>query len=550
MTATRLMRRFPALQTYIANPVVVRDLRAQMRGTKSYWYQGGYLMLLGLLAVAGYAQATGQGIWTLRDPQGAHNTVNIVQAQNQLENFYYFIFMTLAALISLIAPALTASSIVGERQRLSLDLLITTPLTAAQLLVGKLVSSIAFLGLLLALSLPASALCIMLGGATLNDVFRAYFTLAVDGLVLAAIGLYFSCAVRVPLLAMVWTYATVVAYLYLTFQFFGLCDPQGTQPALMSPLSCLARLNPFIAVLPVTNTGTWFGFLPIPISLMTTAAAALLIRLLVTAATYRLAVYGGGSAPSLRRQALLISGIVTFILAHDFQKSLEGTVNAGAPGSAPLTATYIGIGLVGLFLAAMPFLPGLFVPASGEDAPPGIVESAALEASEQDTFNARRMFSPEHAGALPLYMMWVVVTFVSVVLGLATRGGTQIAMLMPIIITTALYHLALGFLFWAVARFSAGIVRGIAGARAVALGIFLFVSCAPLLLLGLIEGNWMENSVTNFWLFRPMLYALSGTLEGMIFPMVQAGLLAVVLGASFFVADRFTTLHRERTATP
>ena len=92
----------------IENPVVVRDLRAQMRGTKSYWFQGVYLLLLGILAVAGYAQATGQGLGSLHS--GGHPVINIVDAQGRLESLYYFVFGTLAVLICLIAPALTASS--------------------------------------------------------------------------------------------------------------------------------------------------------------------------------------------------------------------------------------------------------------------------------------------------------------------------------------------------------------------------------------------------------------------------------------------------------
>ena len=129
-----------AVRPFAQNPVVTRDLRVQLRGTRAYGQIAVYLLLLGLLAVAGYYQAA-------NDSTGAG--ASVVQMQSKLQSFYRFIFYTLAALIALIAPALTASSISSEKQRQTLDLLLTTPLSALELLMGKLLSSIAFIALLL-----------------------------------------------------------------------------------------------------------------------------------------------------------------------------------------------------------------------------------------------------------------------------------------------------------------------------------------------------------------------------------------------------------------
>jgi hypothetical protein len=192
-----------------------------------------------------------------RGPETA-SRVSIVEAQDKLEGFYYFIFLTLAALITLIAPALTAGAVIGERQRQSLDLLITTPLSAGELLVGKMLSSIAFLGLLLGLSLPASALCVLLGGATIGDVFRIYALLAIDGVVLAAIGLFFSCASRTGLLALVWTYLTVTAALAGTYVLYAACAMINgiSQPPALTPLLSLIVLNPLS---PFCLPDRWYG---------------------------------------------------------------------------------------------------------------------------------------------------------------------------------------------------------------------------------------------------------------------------------------------------
>ncbi len=368
--------RFTALRPFWANPVVTRDLRVQMRGTKSYWHQAAYLLLLGLLAVAGYASAT-SGYASATEAGGS-----VVQVQGRLQQFYLFIFLTLAALICLIAPALTAASITGERQRLTLDLLITTPLTPAELLTGKLISSVAFLALLLALSLPASALCVILGGATLGDVFRVYLLLAIDGLVLAAVGLYFSCAVRASLLALIWTYLTVFGSLWATAIAGSVLGAGGAflRGSAGGPGLVLAALNPFAAVTFGARSFEAAG-LRVPVWAGTALVSLLLIRLLVTAASYRMQSHGD-TAGSLRRQVLLVTGLGIVVAAYGLlQRSGTPSVLEGA--------------LIGGFLLAAPFLPALFAPAAPEDAPPGEPIRGRLP--------PRARLPPEHAGALPFF---------------------------------------------------------------------------------------------------------------------------------------------------
>ena len=216
------------------NPVIIRDLRMRMRGVKTYWGQAAYLLVLGSVALVGYA--------TSLESDTAYNVVDV---QRKLQQFYYFIFVCLAALITLIAPALTASSITSEKQRLTLDLLITTPLTSNQLLFGKLVSSVAYLGLLLSLSLPFSVLCVLLGGVTIAEVFRIYLLLAVDGLLLSAIGIYYSCTNCKSGGAIALAYIATIGVLIMTLFFIDYMT-RGTD--VYAPSMVIAVLDPFAAI--------------------------------------------------------------------------------------------------------------------------------------------------------------------------------------------------------------------------------------------------------------------------------------------------------------
>jgi ABC-type transport system involved in multi-copper enzyme maturation permease subunit len=171
---------FPKIEPFWTNPVIIRDMRVRMRGNRAFWNQGIYLALVALIASLGYAESTRLGQFSVMDP---------IAVQSQLKQFYAWIFETLAVMITLIAPALTAASVISERKLQTLDLLVTTPMTAFQMLSGKLISTIAFIILLLFLSIPASALCVILGGATIGDVFQSYLLLAIDGVLFSAIGL-------------------------------------------------------------------------------------------------------------------------------------------------------------------------------------------------------------------------------------------------------------------------------------------------------------------------------------------------------------------------
>ena len=65
-----------------------------------------------------------------------------------------------------IVPALTAASISGERERQTLDLMLTTLLTPAQIVSGKLLSALSVMVLLVVSSFPPISMVLVFGGIT------------------------------------------------------------------------------------------------------------------------------------------------------------------------------------------------------------------------------------------------------------------------------------------------------------------------------------------------------------------------------------------------
>ena len=67
-------------------------------------------------------------------------------------------------LVCFIAPAFTAGAISLEREKLTLDMLVVTPMRPGGLVIGKLFSALAFVILMLLAGIPISALVLMYGG--------------------------------------------------------------------------------------------------------------------------------------------------------------------------------------------------------------------------------------------------------------------------------------------------------------------------------------------------------------------------------------------------
>ena len=99
-------------------------------------------------------------------------------------------------LASLMAPSFAAGAITGEKERMSYEMLLATPLRPGAIVLGKLFAALTHLGILMICSLPIVMLCLPLGGVSLYEVFVAYFgmisTVALFGMISLWASSYFS----------------------------------------------------------------------------------------------------------------------------------------------------------------------------------------------------------------------------------------------------------------------------------------------------------------------------------------------------------------------
>ena len=113
------------------------------------------------------------------------------------------------ALIVVVAPALGAVSIAGERERQTFDLLLVTGVGTRKIVLGKLMESFAFIALLILAGAPVMMLAHVTAGIPVIRVLETLMVLLAIAMEALAVGMVCSTLCRRTLSAMVMTYLAV-----------------------------------------------------------------------------------------------------------------------------------------------------------------------------------------------------------------------------------------------------------------------------------------------------------------------------------------------------
>jgi ABC-2 type transport system permease protein len=203
------------------NPVLVKELRGRMRGPNAFMLLTGYLMLLGLVTILLYI--------ALADSAGSD-----LNAGQRIGKQMFLVITTVALIeVCVITPALTAGSIVGEKERQTYDLLIASLLSPWQILWGKLASALAFALLMIVSVVPLMSLAFLFGGVSLAEVLIALAGLTMTALLYATVGLFWSTIMHSTLGATSFALGSIILILLgipFLVAIFTLIFGQGTSP--------------------------------------------------------------------------------------------------------------------------------------------------------------------------------------------------------------------------------------------------------------------------------------------------------------------------------
>lgn len=179
------------------HPILLKELRGRMRGWRAILVLTIHLLLLSCLASL---------IYLIVAESADRGSVGKVMGQS----LFYSTYMLLMMAVVLLAPAFTAGAISGERERKTLDILITTLLPMRSLVMGKLTSALAYIVLLVLVALPIQSLALIFGGVIPSELIVGTIILLVTGLITGTVGIFISSLLKSSIASTVITYAIIL----------------------------------------------------------------------------------------------------------------------------------------------------------------------------------------------------------------------------------------------------------------------------------------------------------------------------------------------------
>lgn len=119
--------------------------------------------------------------------------------------------------ICFLTPALTAGCVSIEKERQTMDVLLTTRMSTWQIIKGKYFSSIMLVIMLIISGLPVMSLVYIYGGINLGQMLLMMVVLISTTMYLASFGVFFSALVKNTIVSVILTYIFMGVMLSLTF---------------------------------------------------------------------------------------------------------------------------------------------------------------------------------------------------------------------------------------------------------------------------------------------------------------------------------------------
>jgi hypothetical protein len=224
------------------NPVLELELRRRTRGPAVATAVAVHLAVLGAVVLLVYRGRTaGAGLLTA---PAASETASIGRSLFQWTAF------ALCLAVLAVVPGLTAGAIAGERERRTMTALQLTLLRPWEILAGKLGGAVAFLFVLVTVSLPLLAVGHVIGGVTIARVVATATGVLATGIALAGLTLACSALTARVQAATALAYGAVVLLVLGTFAMAGaasvLDGAVGDDPA--DPPGIVLAANPLVVV--------------------------------------------------------------------------------------------------------------------------------------------------------------------------------------------------------------------------------------------------------------------------------------------------------------
>ncbi len=217
------------------NPVAGRIVRGGSRRARQMYLRTGYLFVLTAVLLSSLLFSAQAGNISYRDLAAAG-----------AKSFEYVSYLQIG-LICILAPVFMAGAIAHESSPRTWDVLLTTPLSASQIVLGNLLGRLFFVAALLFSSLPLFAITLYFGGVPSRSIFASYGIALCAALLVGSVAIALAVS-RVAGRRSVFTFYTcVVSYLAVTWALDSYLGGAG------GGVTFLTAANPFLALKALLN---------------------------------------------------------------------------------------------------------------------------------------------------------------------------------------------------------------------------------------------------------------------------------------------------------
>jgi len=232
-------------RTKLINPVLGKEFTLRMRTPRSMWALLFYLTAIGILAFGFlYVFRIDYGIASGAFDPGRSRTM------------FLFISIAQLGLIAFMTPGLTAGVVSGEREKQTLNLLLTTQQSSTSIILSKLFASLSFMTLLVISTMPVFSIVFLYGGISPGQVATVFAFYLFTMLAFGSFGVLFSTLMRRTMLSVITSYGltvflyggTAFLYLILGMMLESTMVNQPNAPGYYSWLGYLMGLNPVAAL--------------------------------------------------------------------------------------------------------------------------------------------------------------------------------------------------------------------------------------------------------------------------------------------------------------
>ncbi|WP_174612887.1 ABC transporter permease [Virgibacillus ihumii] len=196
------------LQSLFINPVLNKEVKLRFRSFKNFLGIFLFLLVCGAVCLA----------FIYVETQFTRNSFTASDSKN----LFMLLSMGQLGLIVFITPGLTAGSISGEREKQTLNIMLTTQQSSTSIILSKLFSSLLFLTLMLVASLPFYSIVFLYGGVSPQMVLVVFGYQLLTMLTIGSIGIMFSTLLKKTIVSTITTYGFMLFLVVGTFILFFL----------------------------------------------------------------------------------------------------------------------------------------------------------------------------------------------------------------------------------------------------------------------------------------------------------------------------------------